>query len=148
MHDVLKRAGMAECKPLSTPIYSSKIVSTNTDLYDDATQYRSLAGALQYLTITRPDFSFDVNQLCQHMHASAITHREHLKRVLRYVKGTVNFGLRVRQSTLREIHAFSDSDWAGYPEDRKSTSGYAVFLDSNLLSWVCNKQRTAARSST
>ncbi|XP_019157757.1 PREDICTED: uncharacterized protein LOC109154414 [Ipomoea nil] len=110
MHDILKRDGMAECKPLSTPFSSSKIVSTDTDLYDDATQYRSLVGALQYLTITRLDLSFAVNQLCQHMHAHTITHWEHIKRVLRYVKGTVNFGLRVRQSTSREIHAFSDSD--------------------------------------
>ncbi|XP_019159710.1 PREDICTED: uncharacterized protein LOC109156327 [Ipomoea nil] len=80
-------------------------------LYDDPTQYRSLAGALQYLTITRPDLSFAANQLCQHMHAPTISHWEQLKRVLRYVKGTVTFGLRIRKSSSKEIHAFSDSDW-------------------------------------
>ncbi|XP_019155017.1 PREDICTED: uncharacterized protein LOC109151872 [Ipomoea nil] len=108
----------------------------------------SLAGALQYLTITRPDLSFVVNQLCQHMHVPTIAHWEQLKRVLRYVKGTVNFGLRFKQSSSREIHVFSDSDWADCPEDRKSTSGFAVFLGSNLISWVCKKQRTVARFST
>ncbi|XP_019182730.1 PREDICTED: uncharacterized protein LOC109177743 [Ipomoea nil] len=136
MHDILKRAGMAECKPLSTPIPTSKLVTSSTVLHDDPTQYKSLAGALQYLTITRPDLSFAVNQLCQHMHAPTIAHWEQLKRVLRYVKGTVNFGLRVRQSSSREIHAFSDSDCDGCPEDRKSTSAFVVFLGSNLMSWV------------
>ncbi|XP_019157992.1 PREDICTED: uncharacterized protein LOC109154715 [Ipomoea nil] len=127
MNDILKRAGMAECKPLSTPISVSKIVPFSADLYDDPTQYMSLAGALQYLTVTRPDLSFAVNQLCQHMHAPTTSHWKQLKPVLRYVKGTIGFGLRIRKSMLKEIHAFYDSDWAGYPEDRKSTSGFAIF---------------------
>ncbi|XP_019167625.1 PREDICTED: uncharacterized protein LOC109163327 [Ipomoea nil] len=66
MNDILIRAGMAECKSLSTPISVSKIVPFSAHLYDDHTQYRSLAGALQYLTVTRPDLSFAVNQLCPH----------------------------------------------------------------------------------
>ncbi|XP_019189582.1 PREDICTED: uncharacterized protein LOC109183985 [Ipomoea nil] len=135
MHDILKRAGMTDCKSLSTPIAMSKSIPIDATPYDDPTQYRSLAGALQYLTITRPDLSFVVNQLCQHMHAPTATHWEQLKRVLRYVKGTVNFGLRVKKSSSREIHALSDSDWVGCPKDRKSTSGFAVFLRSNLVSW-------------
>ncbi|XP_019160713.1 PREDICTED: uncharacterized protein LOC109157267 [Ipomoea nil] len=113
MNDILKRAGMAECKPLSTPISISKTVSFSAELYDDPTQYSSL-----------------------------------MKHVLRYVKGTVEFGLRVRKSRYKEIHAFSDSDWVGCPEDCKSISGFAVFLGTNLISWVYKKQRTVARSST
>ncbi|XP_019158520.1 PREDICTED: uncharacterized protein LOC109155290 [Ipomoea nil] len=114
-------------------------LSGKDDLYDDATQYRSLAGALQYLTVTRPDLSFAVNQVYQHMHALTVSHWEQLKRVLRYVKGTITYGLRIRKSVSRELHAFSDSDWASCPEDRKSTSGYTIFLGSNLVSWVCKK---------
>ncbi|XP_019172816.1 PREDICTED: uncharacterized protein LOC109168230 [Ipomoea nil] len=133
--DILKRVGMTDCKPLSTPIPISKSLVHSIDLYDDPTQYRSLVGALKYLTITRPDLSFAVNQLCQHMHAPT-------------VKGTLSYGLCIRKSKSRELHAFSTSDWAGCPEDRKSTSAYAIFLGSNLVSWVCKKQRTVARSST
>ncbi|XP_019168035.1 PREDICTED: uncharacterized protein LOC109163785 [Ipomoea nil] len=129
MRDILSRAGMVDCKPLATP-------------------YRSLAGALQYLTVTRPDLSFAVNRVCQHMHSPTTEHWAMLKRVLRYVKGTLHFGLFIRPSSSVAVHAFSDSDWAGDPTDRKSTSGFAVFLGGNLISWSCRKQRTVARSST
>ncbi|XP_019161194.1 PREDICTED: uncharacterized protein LOC109157808 [Ipomoea nil] len=148
MTDILKHAGMTDCKSLATLISVSKSTVFNADLYDDATQYMSLVGTLQYLTVTRPDLSFAVNQLCQHMHAPTVSHWEQLKRVLRYVKGTITYGLRIRKSVSRDLHAFSDSDWAGCPEDRKSTSGYAIFLGSNIISWVCKKQRIVARSST
>ncbi|XP_031101872.1 uncharacterized protein LOC116005775 [Ipomoea triloba] len=138
MLDILKRAGMSDCKPLSTPISVSRPVPVQADPYDDPTRYRSIVGALQYLIVTRPDLSFAVNQLCQHMHAPTDHHWEQLKRVLRYVKGTLSYGLHIQPSNSRELHAFSDSNWAGCPEDRKSTSGFAV----------CKKQRTVARSST
>ncbi|XP_031105201.1 uncharacterized protein LOC116010077 [Ipomoea triloba] len=148
MTDILKRAGMTDYKPLATPIATSLPTSVSTEPYDDPTQYRSIAGALQYLTVTRPDLSFAVNLLCQHMHAPTTAHWEQLKRVLRYVKGTLSMGLCLRQSSSSDLHAFSYSDWAGCPTDRRSTSGYAVFLGTNLVSWVCRKQKTVARSST
>ncbi|XP_019178879.1 PREDICTED: berberine bridge enzyme-like 21 [Ipomoea nil] len=139
---------MTECKTLSTPISTSKAVGIDTTLHDDPTQYKSLAVALQYLTITHPDISFAVNQLCQHMSAPTVSHLEQLKRVLRYVKGIVTFGLRVRQSSSREIHALSDSDWAGCLEDRNLQVVLLCFFGSNLVTRVCKKQRTVARSST
>ncbi|XP_031106254.1 uncharacterized protein LOC116010901 [Ipomoea triloba] len=148
MTDILKRAGMTDCKALATPVALSLPTVDAVSPYPDPTHYCNLAGALQYLTVTRPDLSFAVNKLCQHMHAPTTEHWAMLKRVLRYVKGTLHFGLRICRSTSDTIHAFSDSDWAGDPGDRKSTSGFAVFLGSNLVSWVCRKQRTVARSST
>ncbi|XP_019186458.1 PREDICTED: uncharacterized protein LOC109181159 [Ipomoea nil] len=141
--DILKRAGMVDCKPIVTPVTDKVAV-----LYADPTQYRSLAGALQYLMVTRPDLSYAVNLLCQHMHSPTTTDWAFLKRVLRYVKGTLNLGLRISRSTSMDIHAYSDLDWVGDLNDRKSTSGFVVLLGSNLISWVCRKQRTVARSST
>ncbi|XP_019158353.1 PREDICTED: uncharacterized protein LOC109155079 [Ipomoea nil] len=148
IRDILNRAGMSDCKPLATPASVTQAVSQSTDPFDNPTQYQRLAGALQYLTITRPNLSYSVNRLCQFMHAPTDEHWGLLKRVLRYIRGTMDYGLRLSPSLSTDIHAFSDSDWAGCPVDRKSTSGYAVFIGSNLVSWVSRKQRTVARSST
>ncbi|XP_019170978.1 PREDICTED: uncharacterized protein LOC109166480 [Ipomoea nil] len=148
MNDILKRAGMVDCKPVSTPISTTKAVSGAEVPYADPTQYRSLAGALQYLMVTRPDLSYVVNRLCQHMHSPTTTDWATLKRVLRYVNGTLNLGLHMSSSACLDIHAYSDADWAGDPDDRKSTSGFAVFLENNLISWVRRKHRIVARSST
>ncbi|XP_019179774.1 PREDICTED: uncharacterized protein LOC109174982 [Ipomoea nil] len=148
MKDILNRASMVDCKPVITPVSSAKITDEVAVPYADPTQYRSLAGALQYLTINRPDLSYAVNLLCQHKHAPTTTDWASLKRVMRYVKGTLNLGLRISRSTSMDIHAYSDSYWAGDQNDRKSTSGFAMFLGSNLISWVCRKQRSVTRSST
>ncbi|XP_019199074.1 PREDICTED: uncharacterized protein LOC109192827 [Ipomoea nil] len=139
---------MTDCKPLTTTTAVTQAVSPSDQPYENPTQYRRLVRALQYLPITRPDLSYAVNHLCQFMHAPTTDHWGLLKRVLRYVKGTLDCGLRLSASASSAIHAFSDSDWAGCPMDRKSTSGYAVFLGSNLISWLSKKQRTVARSST
>ncbi|XP_019196315.1 PREDICTED: uncharacterized protein LOC109190296 [Ipomoea nil] len=148
MKDILKRAGMVECKPLVTPVSSVKPVDGPLVPYADPTHYRNLAGALQYLVVTRLDLSYVVNRLCQHMHAPTTVDWAALKRVLCYVNGTLNIGLHVSASNSLDIHAYSDSDWAGNPDDQKFTSGFDIFLGKNLISWVCRKQRTVARSST
>ncbi|XP_019181984.1 PREDICTED: uncharacterized protein LOC109177137 [Ipomoea nil] len=148
MSDLLGRLGMIDCKPLATPAAVTKAVTLSDELFDNPTQYRRVVGALQYLTITRPDLSYAVNRLCQFMHAPTVDHWSLVKRVLRYIKGTIHYGLRLTPSSSTTIHAFSDSDWAGCPIDRKSTSGFAVYLGSNLISWLSKKQRTIARSST
>ncbi|XP_019183680.1 PREDICTED: uncharacterized protein LOC109178506 [Ipomoea nil] len=148
MTDLLGRARMSDCKPLTTPAAVTKPVTASDEPFDNPTQYRQIVGALQYLTITRPDLSFSVNRLCQFMHAPTMDHWALAKRVSRYIKGTLAYGLRISASPTTTIHAYSDSDWAGCPTDRKSTSGYAVFLGDNLISWQSRKQRTVARSST
>jgi len=85
------------------------------------------------------------NRLCQ---TAEEEHWGLLKRVLRYIKGTLDYGLHLSVSTSTAIHVYSDFDWAGCSVNRKSTSGYAVFLGTNLISWVSRKKRTIARSST
>ena len=71
-----------------------------------------------------------------------------MKRILRYVRGTVNLGLSIRRSKSTLVSAFSDADWAGCVDDRRSTGGFAVFLGDNLISWTARKQPTVSRSST
>ncbi|XP_019168829.1 PREDICTED: uncharacterized protein LOC109164734 [Ipomoea nil] len=134
MTDLLGRSGMVDCKPLTMPAAVTKTATPSAQLYDNPTQYRRIVGALQYLTITRPDLSYAVNRLCQFMHAPTEEHWGMVKRVLRYVKGTLSYGLRISPSASSDIHAYSDSDWAGCPVDRKSTSGFAVYLGDNLIS--------------
>ncbi|XP_019157958.1 PREDICTED: uncharacterized protein LOC109154654 [Ipomoea nil] len=148
MVDLLQRSGMTDCKSLTTPASVTQAVTPSDQPFENPTQYRRIVGALQYLTITRPDLAYAVNRLCQFMHSPTDDHWVMVKRVLRYIKGTLNYGLRLSPSASTNIHAYCDSDWAGCPVDRKSTSGYAVFLGSNLISWLSRKQRTVARSST
>jgi histone deacetylase 1/2 len=149
--DILSRSGMDKCKPADTPLPSNhKLSVCGGDKLGDAdcTRYRSLVGALQYLTLTRPDISFAVNKVCQFLHAPTTTHFSAVKRILRYVRGTSNFGLRIRKSRCRIVSSFSDADWAGDVDDRRSTGGFAVFLGDNLISWIAKKQATVSRSST
>ncbi|GJU14206.1 ribonuclease H-like domain-containing protein [Tanacetum coccineum] len=113
----------------------------------DSTLYRSLVGALQYLTFTRPDISYAVQQVCLFMHDPREPHLSALKRILRYVRGTLSYGLQLYSSTTSSLVAYSDADWAGCPTTRRSTSGYCVFLGNNLLSWSSKRQFTLSRSS-
>jgi histone deacetylase 1/2 len=149
--DIIKRAGMDKSKPVDTPLsITEKLSITEGEALgvEDSTRYRSLVGALQYLTLTRPDISFAVNKVCQFLHAPTSTHWSAVKRILRYVKGSLSMGLKIRKSNSMLISAFSDADWAGCVDDRRLTGGFAVFLGPNLISWSARKQPTVSRSST
>lgn len=82
------------------------------------------------------------------MHAPTDHHWTAVKRILRYLRQTIDLGLLISRTNVTKLQAFSDSDWAGCSDDRKSTGGYAIYLGSNLISWSSRKQRTVARSST
>jgi histone deacetylase 1/2 len=115
---------------------------------DDATEYRSIVGGLQYLTITRPDISYAVNRVCQYLQTPHDVHWTAVKRILRYIRHTPSYGLHLRSAPSACLSAFSDADWAGDPDDRRSTGGYAVFFGPNLIAWSARKQATVSRSST
>jgi hypothetical protein len=130
-----KYSGTAECKPCSTPVDTNpKVVATEGALVYDATDFRSLARALQYLTFTCPDIAYAIQQVCLHMHDPRELYLAALKRILRYVRGTLHLGLLLQPSTLTDLVVYTDADWADCPNTRKSTSGYAVFLGDNLVS--------------
>jgi hypothetical protein len=145
--DILERAGMSACKPCITPVDLHSKLSADGPPVDDATQYRSLAGALQYLTFTHPYIAFAVQQICLHMHDPWKPHLTALKRILRYLQGTMTLGLTLRQSPPTELIVYTDADWARCPDTRRSTSGYVVFLGDNLVSWSSKRQHTISRSS-
>ena len=114
----------------------------------DATLYRQALVSLQYLSLTRSDVSFAINKLSQFMHCPSTLHWSAVKRLLRYLVGTLDYGLMLRKNSPQTLHAFADADWAGDPNDRTSTSAYVVFLGANPISWSSKKQKTVARSST
>ncbi|XP_028120884.1 uncharacterized protein LOC114318223 [Camellia sinensis] len=120
--EILNKVGMLDCKSCSSPISVKLGLPPNSDvLFDNPSFYRSIVGVLQYLTITRPDLSYAVNQLCQHMHIPTIGHFAGVKRLLRFVKGTITHGLTYTPS-LFDLQAYSDSNWARDSVDKKSTS--------------------------
>ncbi|GJS88474.1 ribonuclease H-like domain-containing protein [Tanacetum coccineum] len=145
--EVLERAGMLTCNPCRTPVDTDSKLAAAGDPVSDPTLYRRLAGALQYLTFTRPDISYAVQQVCLFMHDPREPHFSALKRILLYVRGTLTSGYSFYSSTTSSLVAYSDADWAGCPTTRRSTSGYCVFLGNNLLSWSSKRQFTLSRSS-
>ncbi|KAJ9566206.1 hypothetical protein OSB04_002172 [Centaurea solstitialis] len=141
-------AGMASCKLASTPVDTQATLGSDSGSpCSDPTHYRSLAGALQYLTFTRPDITYAVQQVCLHMHDPQESHMLALKRILRYIQGTIDYGLHLYRTSLTSLISYTDVDWGGCPDTRRSTNGYCVFLGDNLLSWSSKRQPTLSRSS-
>ncbi|GKF81600.1 ribonuclease H-like domain-containing protein, partial [Tanacetum coccineum] len=103
--------------------------------------------ALQYLTFTRPNISYVVQRICLYMHDPRDPYFTALKRILRYVHGTIDHGLQLHVSSTSQLTAYTDVDWAGCPITRRSTSGYCVFFGDNLLSWSAKRQVTLSHSS-
>ena len=143
---ILQKAHMENAKPTSNPCSFSQISDSTT--FHDPTLYRSIVGALQNLTITRPDISFSVNKACQVMHSPKNSDWTTVKHLLRYLKDSLSDGLFYSHNSDISLEMFSDADWASCPVDRRSTSGYLVYLGKHLISWRCQKQKTVARSST
>ncbi|RVW82514.1 putative mitochondrial protein [Vitis vinifera] len=123
---------MMECTPINTPMALKSTITSFDEQPIDPTQYRQLVGSLQYLTFTRPDIVHAVNKACQHFQAPTKADLRAIKRILRYLKGTMEHGIRFfKQSSLR-LTGFCDADWAGCTNTRRSTSGYCIFLGANV----------------
>lgn len=147
--DLLTRARLLDAKPVSTPLDCTVSLTLHDAApHDNPTEYRALLGGLQYLSLTRPDIAFAVNKLSQFMHTPSTSHWQALKRLLRYLAGTLHHGLTIAGFPDMCLHAFSDSDWAGDKDDFKSTGAYIVYLGRTPISWSSKKQKSVARSST
>lgn len=148
---VLKQGGMDACKPVDTPIDPGiKLLKAKEgEAMINPTEYRSIIGGLLYLsTRTRPDISFAVGTLAKFSAHPTEQHWAAIKRVLRYLRGTVEMGLRYDRGRGSKLVGYSDADWAGDVEDRRSTSGYIFTIAGGPISWRSQKQQSVALSST
>ncbi|PNX92176.1 putative copia-type protein [Trifolium pratense] len=147
--DLLHDTGLLGSKPAPTPLDPSiKLHQDTSAAYEDIGGYRRLVGKLLYLTTTRPDIAFAVQQLSQFLSSPTITHYDTACRVVRYLKGTPGRGLFYPRSSSIQVLGFADAYWANCLDSRRSTSGYCFFLGSSLISWRAKKQHTVSRSSS
>ncbi|KAK6145658.1 hypothetical protein DH2020_022478 [Rehmannia glutinosa] len=147
--DILDRARLTDTRTIDTPLelnvrYSS---SDGTPL-SDPTLYRTIVGSLVYLTITRPDIAYVVDIVSQFITCPTTVHWAVVTRILRYLRGILFESLLFPSTSSLELRAYSDSDWASDPTNRKSTTGFSIFLGYSLISWKSKKQNVVSRSST
>ena len=146
--DLLKETGLLGCKPATTPIDPNhKLRKDEKDVPIDKTRYQKLVGKLIYLAHTRPDIAFAVGLVSQFMHCPSEDHLQAVYRIIHYLKGSSGKGILLSKSRNRQIEVFTDADWAGCANDRRSTSAYCTFVRGNLVTLRSKKQNVVARSS-
>ena len=146
---LLEKAGMRDCNPVKYPMEAKiQIDKDAKGRAVEAAAYRSVIGGLRYLVHTRPDISYAVGVVSRYMERPTVMHQGAVKRILRYVQGTLDYGIEYRRGTGNYLLAgFSDSDLAGNPDDRRSTGGVVFYLNESLITWVSQKQKCVALSS-
>ena len=146
---ILQRYQMQECKPVNTPVTPDVklVVAESPNNVCDQQMYQTIVGSLLYLsTKTRPDIAYAVGSVARFCARPTQQHWVALKRILRYLKGTSNYGLSYKGDVGGEITGYSDADWAGNITDRKSTSGYVFMQAGAAISWKSRKQSCVALS--
>ncbi|KAM1072945.1 hypothetical protein ACFX2B_017883 [Malus domestica] len=147
--EVLERFNMGNCNPVHNPIVpGTKLTKDLTGERVDNTYYKQIVGSLMYLAATRPDTMFVVSLISRFMEGPTEMHLAAAKRVLRYVKGTIGLGVLYRKGEHAELRGYTDSDYAGDLDDRKSTSGYLFMLGSGVVCWSSKKQPVVTLSTT
>ncbi|XP_026415821.1 uncharacterized protein LOC113311189 [Papaver somniferum] len=146
--EIIQRAGLSDNKVTDTPLeFNVKYSPTNGNILSSPTLYLQLVGSLNYLTITRPDISHAVHIVSQFMYTPRSTHYAAVLIILRYIKGSLHQGMCFLSKSDLTLQAYSDSDWVGDITDKKSITGYCVFLGDSLISWRSKKQSVVSRSS-
>ncbi|XP_062103182.1 uncharacterized mitochondrial protein AtMg00810-like [Humulus lupulus] len=147
--DLLQRFGMLECKPISTPMETNaKLCAHEGHDLQDGAMYRQLVGSLIYLTLTRPDTSYAVGVASRYMQHPKKPHLEAVRRMLRYVKDTINYGLLYKKDDEVKIVGYCDANYAGDHDTRRSTTVYVFKLGSGAISWCSKRQPTVSLSTT
>ena len=149
VRSLLDKFRMEDCKISCTPMEKGMKLSDKTDSKAvSESLYRQLVGSLIYLTTTRPDPSFVVSFISRFMTMPEVEHWTTTKRALRYVKGTLDFGILYSGSKDPRLCVYTDSDWEGSVDDKKSTSGHVFGLGMGVVTWTSKKQHAVALSST
>ena len=117
------------------------------ELFEDLERYRRLVGKLNYLIVTRPDIAHSVSVVSQYMSSPTVDNWAAVEHILCYLKGAPGRGILYSNHGHNRVECFTDADWAGSKEDRRSPSGYCVFVGGNLVSWKSKKQGVVSRSS-
>ncbi|KAG6391565.1 hypothetical protein SASPL_149321 [Salvia splendens] len=140
VENILKKFGMSDCNPTLIPlVVNEKMKKEDGEKKIDASIYRSMVGSLLYLCATRPDIMFACSMLSRFMNSPSQIHLGVAKRVLRYIKGTTNFGIKYVKGAQVNLQGYCDSNWAGCLDDMKSTTGYSFSLGSSVFSWTSKK---------
>ncbi|XP_024200110.1 uncharacterized mitochondrial protein AtMg00810-like [Rosa chinensis] len=145
--DLLDEAGMKDSKPARTPLSSRLKIDVEGEPLSDIYVYQRLVGKLIYLTISRLYLTCAVSLVSQFMHSPTTHHPQIVKRILRYLKGTVDRVIVMKNNGHFNLVGYSDSDWAANAIDQKSITGYCTFIGGNLVIWKSKKQTVVARSS-
>lgn len=136
---------MANCTPASTPVDTKpKTSSGDGQPFSDPSFYRNISSALQYLSLTRPDITYIVNQVYLHMHSPQDSHWNLVMRILRYVQGTSEHDIHLSSSPTHDLVTYSGADWVGCPDTRLSTSRCCVFLGDSLVSWSSKRRQVVS----
>ncbi|GJS09671.1 retrovirus-related pol polyprotein from transposon TNT 1-94 [Tanacetum coccineum] len=147
--EMLRKFGLEDSKPIKTPMSSDTKLTKDEECESvDSTKYRGMIGSLLYLTISRPDIMFSVCLCARFQEAPKTSHLQAVKRIFRYIKGTMHLGLWYPKGTGIKTVVYADSDHAGDYVDRKSTSGICTFVRCCLTSWFSKKQTALAISTT
>ncbi|XP_057999402.1 secreted RxLR effector protein 161-like [Hevea brasiliensis] len=146
---MLNKFQMKDCNPCSTPAKTGlKLVKDFQGRRVENTLHKQIMGSLMYLTATRPDIMHAVSLISRFMECPKEMHLLDAKRILRYLQGTADYGIKYKNGEKSELFGFTDSDYAGDLDDRKSTSGYVFMMGFGAVSWSSKKQSIVTFSTT
>ena len=134
MLDLLFETGKLTAKPCHSPMAQSLHLTREGELFEDPKRYRRPVRKMNYLTVTCPNIAYSVSVVSQYMSFPTVDHWTVVEQILCYLKGAPGRGILYNNHGHNRIECFSDPDWAGSKEDRRSTSGYYVFVGGNLVS--------------
>ncbi|XP_019258737.1 PREDICTED: uncharacterized protein LOC109236954 [Nicotiana attenuata] len=155
--ELISDVGLSGAKPVNTHLevnakfttvhYDAHVGGITDPILTNTTSYQKLIGRLIYLTITRPDISFDVQVLIQFMQQPKVSHWKATLRLVRYLKGSPDQSILQKNSPCTQLTMYCDSDWAACPNTRWPVTGYIVKVEDSFISWKSKKQHTVSRSS-